>query len=366
MGLYIRKSVRVGPFKFNLSKSGIGVSAGIKGLRVGTGPKGNYIHMGRGGFYYRQTLSSQGVPPTTATPKSRPTPPPAQEIQSRTHEPLREIDSGEIGLMVDSSSQALVEELNTKRRRIRLWPFITALTVGAYVLIANKQLPSWAGLTVLIAGGLLTAAAYYWDQLRKTTVMLYDIESEFSGVVEQLHAAFEGVRSCRATWHLQAQGKVTDRKYHAGASHLVTRSSIALGLKNPPFVKTNVATPSIPVGRQTLYFFPDKVLVFEANGVGAVSYENLRIDISTTNFIEDGAVPKDSEIVSTTWKFVNKKGGPDKRFKNNRKLPVVRYEEVQFTSNTGLLERIQISRVGRTQALAQAINSIGREKGEHQ
>ncbi|HBP6069873.1 TPA: nucleotide-binding protein [Pseudomonas aeruginosa] len=268
-------------------------------------------------------------------------------------------------MMVDSSSQALVEELNTKRRRIRLWPFITALTVGAYVLIANKQLPSWAGLTVLIAGGLLTAAAYYWDQLRKTTVMLYDIESEFSGVVEQLHAAFEGVRSCRATWHLQAQGKVTDRKYHAGASHLVTRSSIALGLKNPPFVKTNVATPSIPVGRQTLYFFPDKVLVFEANGVGAVSYENLRIDISTTNFIEDGAVPKDSEIVSTTWKFVNKKGGPDKRFKNNRKLPVVRYEEVQFTSSTGLLERIQISCVGRTQALAQAINSIGRAKGEH-
>lgn len=47
--------------------------------------------------------------------------------------------------------------------------------------------------------------------------------------------------------------------------------------------------------------------MFEANGVGAVSYENLRIDISTTNFIEDGAVPKDAEIVSRTWKFVNKK-----------------------------------------------------------
>ncbi|EPM7244735.1 DUF4236 domain-containing protein [Pseudomonas aeruginosa] len=346
-----------------MQQSGIGVSAGIKGLRVGTGPKGNYIHMGRNGFYYRQTLSPQGTSPTSAPPKPRTAPPAAQEIQSHTHEPLREIDSGEIGLMVDSSSQALVDELNTKRGRLRLWPFIAALTVGAYALIAYKQLPSWAGHTALIAGGLLTAAAYYWDQLRKTTVMLYDIESEFVSVVEQLHAAFDGLRSCRATWHLQAQGKVTDRKYHAGASHLVTRSSIALGLKNPPFVKTNVATPSIPVGRQTLYFFPDKVLVFEANGVGAVSYENLRVDISTTNFIEDGAVPKDSEIVSTTWKFVNKKGGPDKRFKNNRKLPIVRYEEVQFASNTGLLERIQISCVGRTQPLAQAIYSIGRVKG---
>ena len=147
--------------------------------------------------------------------------------------------------MVDSSSQALVDELNTKRKRLRLWPFVAALTVGAFVLSA-KQLPPWALLTLLIIGGLLIAVTYYWDLLRKTTVMLYDIESEFAGVVEQLHTAFDGVRSCRATWHLQAQGKVHDRKYHAGASHLVTRSSIALGLQNPPFVKTNVATPASP------------------------------------------------------------------------------------------------------------------------
>ncbi|MCG8910279.1 DUF4236 domain-containing protein [Pseudomonas sp. DP-17] len=361
MGLYVRKSVRVGPFKFNLSKSGIGVSAGIKGLRVGTGPRGNYIHMGRGGLYYRQTLS----PAAPAATRAKPTRLPAPELiepRSTTHAPLQEIESGEIGLMVDSSSKALVDELNVKRKRFRLWPLAAALTVGVYILLANKQLPPWAGLTALIVGGLLTVATYYWDLLRKTTVMLYDIESEYANFVEQLHAAFDGVRSCRATWHLQAKGKVLDSKYHAGASHLVTRGSIALTLKNPPFVKTNVATPSIPVGRQTLYFFPDKVLVFEPNGVGAVSYENLRVDISTTNFIEDGAVPKDSEIVSTTWKFVNKKGGPDKRFKNNRKLPVVRYEEVQFSSDTGLFERIQISCVGRALGLAQAIRTIGNVK----
>jgi hypothetical protein len=55
MGLYIRKSLRVGPIRFNLSKSGIGMSAGIKGLRLGTGPRGNYVHMGRGGLYFRQS-----------------------------------------------------------------------------------------------------------------------------------------------------------------------------------------------------------------------------------------------------------------------------------------------------------------------
>ena len=57
MPFYIRKSVSVGPFRFNLSKSGIGLSAGVKGFRVGTGSRGNYVHMGRYGLYYRASLN---------------------------------------------------------------------------------------------------------------------------------------------------------------------------------------------------------------------------------------------------------------------------------------------------------------------
>lgn len=359
MGLYIRKSVRVGPFRFNLSKSGVGVSAGVKGFRVGTGPRGNYIHMGRGGLYYRKTF-----PP--GTDERRPSKPkPSFEdtqpikIPPGTHEPLREIDSGEIGEMIDSSSKDLVNELNSKRKRIRLWPGMVAITVVAFVVVANQPAPPWAAYVTLGVGAAIALLTYYKDILGKSTVMLYDIESDFSGVIEKLHFAFEGMKGCRASWHLEAEGRVKDSKYHAGASHLVRRKSITLTLNNPPFVKTNVATPSIHVGKQTLYFFPDKVLVFEPNGVGAVSYENLEVDISHTRFIEDGSVPKDSEIVDRTWKYVNKRGGPDKRFKDNCQLPVVLYEEVHFSSNTGLNERIQLSRTGRSSSFEQAIKNVG-------
>jgi len=31
-----------------------------------------------------------------------------------------------------------------------------------------------------------------------------------------------------------------------------------------------------------------------------------------------------------TWKYVNKKGDPDKRFKDNRKIPIVLYECTVF------------------------------------
>lgn len=59
MGFYLRKSFKAGPFRLNLSKSGIGTSFGIKGLRYGINAKGQeYIHAGRYGAYYRKNLRS--------------------------------------------------------------------------------------------------------------------------------------------------------------------------------------------------------------------------------------------------------------------------------------------------------------------
>ncbi len=58
MGLYLRKSFRAGPVRFNLSKSGLGLSGGVKGARLGVGPRGTYVHAGRHGLYYRKHLSS--------------------------------------------------------------------------------------------------------------------------------------------------------------------------------------------------------------------------------------------------------------------------------------------------------------------
>ena len=66
---YIRDSIRVGPFRFNLSKSGVGVSAGVRGFRVGSGPRGNYVHMGAHGLYYRATLPSRGGRPVLGGPQ---------------------------------------------------------------------------------------------------------------------------------------------------------------------------------------------------------------------------------------------------------------------------------------------------------
>jgi hypothetical protein len=64
VGFFIRKSVRLGPVRFNLSRSGIGTSIGVRGLRVGQDARGHpYLFAGRGGLYYRERLGGAGSRP---------------------------------------------------------------------------------------------------------------------------------------------------------------------------------------------------------------------------------------------------------------------------------------------------------------
>src|SRR6266404_2641122 len=76
MAFYFRKSLNFGPVRLNFSKSGIGVSAGIKGARISTGPRGTYVHAGRNGFYYTQriggTSSTNTVPSPATSPQAIP------------------------------------------------------------------------------------------------------------------------------------------------------------------------------------------------------------------------------------------------------------------------------------------------------
>lgn len=56
MPLYIRKGINFGPLRLNLSKRGLGVSVGGKGLRAGIDARGkSYTAGGRYGLYYKDT-----------------------------------------------------------------------------------------------------------------------------------------------------------------------------------------------------------------------------------------------------------------------------------------------------------------------
>lgn len=361
MSFYLRKSIKVGPVRFNLSKSGIGVSTGIKGFRVGSGPRGNYVHMGLGGVYYRKTFPQPG-PNGGRKGIAQPLPgqpAPAPPVNGGGVA-MKEIESGDVSRITHSSSDELMAELNAKKKIPRIGPWVLA---GTILLLGIMMIASVNSLLILIVAiflGLGVYTALMRDALKKTTVLMYEFDPAVEKVFGVLHSSAKQLASCRGCWHIAASGKVHDKKYHAGASALVDRKSTWIRAVAPDFIKTNIETVAVGVGKQTLYFFPDRLLVYDEGRIGAVGYDELRINVRQARFIEDGSPPSDARVVDRTWRYVNKGGGPDKRFANNPQLPICLYDELHFSSRTGLNEIVQVSRCGVGDALAESMKALAR------
>jgi len=123
----------------------------------------------------------------------------------------------------------------------------------------------------------------------------------------------------------------------------------------------NVNPVTVSFSNSIFYFFPDRLLVYSDSNVGAVAYPTLHATTAVSQFIEEEGVPKDAKIVDRTWKFVNKKGGPDRRFKNNPQLPICAYGEVILKSDTGIDELLMISQHGPEQAFASALANMANQ-----
>lgn len=344
MGLYFRKSIGVGPLRFNLSRRGIGVSAGIPGFRIGTGPRVNYVHMGANGIYYRAALS----PHTSRQPEAAldPTPPVAQPdpvIPEGTVGPILEIESADVSQLVDSSSANLLEEMRRRKGRPR-YLYVALAASAIAVWLAFVKLSGVWPIFVLLATSALCVYTHVQDLIGKTVVLFYDFDEAMARAFEGVQSAGKHLATARGFWHVQAQADVNDRRYHAGASNLSTLGDSTVSFASPAFLKTNVEVFSIPVGRQTLYFFPDRLLVADANGIGAIGYKDLSIQIIPTRFIEERPVPTDTQVVDHTWRYLNKNGTPDRRFRDNRQLPVCQYSKIHLTSPSGLNEMVMVSR----------------------
>ena len=358
MGFYIRKSVRVGPIRFNLSKSGIGVSGGITGLRLGVGPRGTYVHVGRGGVYYRQTLGGRASRRSQPSPRSRPTPAPAQPggaTRSATVSAMQAVATTDVDHMVAVSPDALVAEIQQKRRAVPFWPAAAVCWVTLTLLAAVSGVPPWLTVGITVVWGMVTAGVFVLDKMRRTVVLMYDLDPEHQRAFQAVCAAVDQLRAAAAVWHVTARGDVYDRKYHAGAGELLLRRPAIVDYRAPPRVCTNVAVPRIVLGTITLYFLPDRMLVVGARTVASVPYSALTVQCETVRFIEDGRVPRDATVVDRTWTYVNKNGGPDRRFSHNPQLPVCAYDQIRLTSPTGLHEVLQVSRRGGGVALRSAM-----------
>jgi hypothetical protein len=261
-----------------------------------------------------------------------------------------EIESGSVLEMRDETAASLLTELNEKRSRLRFGPLVLGLGVVVFAMASMRMAPSMTVLVAVVAA-LLTAAAFVVDALRKTTVIMYDLDDDAAASFEGLMAAVATLGSGQRLWHIESRAMVLDRKYHAGAQSEIRRSPTDAKVGPMPLVKCNIDVPNLNVGRQTLFFTPDRLLVFDSRSIGAIAYPELDVHQDVIRSIESDGVPADSRVVDRTWKYVNKNGGPDRRFKDNREIPICEYEAVHLRSASGLNELLHASKLGVANAL---------------
>jgi hypothetical protein len=264
--------------------------------------------------------------------------------------------------LATSSLDSLVDEINRKARMMPLWPWCAALALAC---VAMAVMSSDGDPLVAIASGALASAVcvaslwvYYWDTARRATVLFYNLdatsEQAFSSVVNGLMQ----LAISAGKWRVDATGRVLDRKYHAGASNVVQRQPLQLGIGPFANIRCNLDVPYIVAKANIFYFCPDRLFVSTGRKLAAIRYSDLNLNDGLTQFVEESGVPSDSIVVGRTWRYVNKSGGPDRRFKDNRELPVVRYEELSMTSTSGLNELFQFSKSGAATAFCRSVNNL--------
>lgn len=310
MGWRYRKSINLGGgFRINLSKSGIGYSWGFPGYR--------HTYSANGTQRKTYSIPGTGISYVEGSGKRNNNP---------TNENVRYDDStklitGDVKYYKNQNilSMGKDDELLKQINKLRTIDILANVCLFSIVLI-----PIGIILKILISQKWKIDLTYEMDDINTKKF-------------ESLNNFLIELSKNKRLWQIGSSVHVYNTKYNAGAGNNVTRHPISICRKMPWYISKNIDVYCLNLTDEKIYFTPDRMLIFKKfGGIGVRSYNDMVANFSWTNFVETEFVPSDSEIVRYTWTYVNKSGGPDKRFNNNRQIPVCKYGEIQLQTEDGI------------------------------
>lgn len=342
MGFSKRKAISFGAVRLSLARGGIGLSFVRAGMRFAIGPRSTYIQMSGNGLSYRQRLDAAG----------------RAAISFEADLPGRETpatDSPEGSGLVASSSREVISQVNARVSQTAHAPIVIALTIIALPLWAFFDTRSVAW--VLAAGLGLAWLFHNGDIDKRTSDLFYDLADDAGRQFALMQSAFQILARSRQIWLVQQESFAQDSKRNGGESSVILRARARVRGRSAPWINTNVTIWNIDLGKAKLFFFPDRLLVWDSRKYRAVPYENLGLAFAPTRFIERGKPPADSEVVDHTWRYVDQAGEPDRHFRNNKKIPMALYGSVIFGAQNQLIAHLHVSSSRAAAQFAEAFRS---------
>jgi hypothetical protein len=195
------------------------------------------------------------------------------------------------------------------------------------------------------------------DQIDNSNVSLdVDFDPKMEAQYSRVVATFKQLTSSYKIWDVTSahyQDRIAAR---SSASTIVSKREVRFGIKSIPEIRSNIEVLYLQnANGSDLYFYPGFIVMYASKGSFAlIGIDELIFNHHPVRFTETGTVPKDSKIIDQTWAKVNKNGTPDKRFKENYQIPIVRYGELCFKTATGLHEEYECSNYEASEAFGSA------------
>ena len=314
MGWRFRKSINLGGvFKINLSKSGIGYSWGIKDYRtnkIASGQIRKNISIPDTGISYSENISK------------------INDIKKQEINELRTITIGETTYYNSQNSDEMLKNdiVLNKIKNVYILNFIANILC---ILILFLPIGLLIKLIILICGKI--ELKYEFDEYSKEKY-------------NALNNVIDIMKRNNKMWRVTSSFRNKNIKYSYGATNSIARNTIKILKGTPWYINSNIDIYYISDGYKKICLTPDRIIIL--NG----------FKVFDSNYVESGIIPKDAKVIGYTWKYVNKKGGPDKRFKNNRKLPVCDYGGLKVNSYSDINFRMQFSNIDLTEELIEYLN----------
>tara|TARA_R110002049_G_scaffold75237_1_gene193625 strand:- start:252 stop:1361 length:1110 start_codon:yes stop_codon:yes gene_type:complete len=365
MGLKFRRRQKLFPgFYVNFSASGISTTLGIKGFNVNLNKDGAYLNTGipGTGIYDRKKISNWES--NKSTPENSFSESPQTENYFLPENLRGEIKSKDASEVTTQGLLELKETLVAANKEL--------VAIKKEISQLEKKVKNSNTLRIFsklfLIGFIIkwfdndyTEKKEYLINLKKQVTECHiDIEIDMDRVLDEkylkLKLAFDNLLKSSIIWDMTSA--IPNEDNRSSANRSIERKPTKISYQKIPFLNSVYEAMCFQnQNGSNIYIYPGFAALFDnKENFGLIEIDELDLTFESMNFLETEKIPKDSKIVGETWAKVNKDGTPDRRFKDNYKIPIARYGELTFKSNTGVFEVFLISNKEYSEEFAEKYN----------
>jgi hypothetical protein len=218
-------------------------------------------------------------------------------------------------------------EINRRRSRVD-----HSVEIGAAVFVILMALSVPLPIVVAISAASLILASLAYQE-SKYSALRYANDADTAGRLESLQNAVAALRAAESVWSVEEASLSNGLTAHPPT---LRRTRVAKAPPRlPPYVRTNISPPALQLPAGTMYFFPDRLYVWQDERVAAIEYESLRVRFSRVTFLEREHLPADAVIESRMRCSLV----------GDNTFPVLYYGLVDIDATPALQVRLLMSRV---------------------